>query len=111
MNHPVRVEIRDANDRLCQMRRVCRPAALIVHHAQRVGPFVNLLTNRVDEVRTVMAKQPRCPEDDVPLRVRRCDFAQQFGAAIRREGSRDVVDFVWRMFATVEDEVAGDVHE
>src|SRR3954454_21204448 len=50
--------LREAHDGVCKMRRVGGPAALVVDDAQRIRSFAYLIPNRLDEVRTVYAKQP-----------------------------------------------------
>src|SRR3954467_670558 len=56
--------LRETNDRVGEMRRVGRPSALIVDDAQRIRSFSHLIPNRLDEVRTVYAKQPCGAEDE-----------------------------------------------
>ena len=101
----------EANDRVGQMRRVRRPSALIVDDAQRVRSFANLIADRLDEVRTVHAEEPRRAEDDVLPRDARGLFAEELRAAVRRERRGHIVDFVRRPFRAVEDKVGRDLDE
>src|SRR5438309_12049934 len=75
VSDPPRIELRKSDDGAGEMRRVRRPAALIVDNAQRIGALADLIANRLDEIRTVHAEEPRRADNEVFLRVRRRDLA------------------------------------
>jgi len=111
VNDPAGVELREADDRGREVRRVGRSAALVVDDAERVCPFADLIADRLDEVRAVHAEEPRRPDDQVFLRVRRRLLAEELRTAVGGEGMRRVVDLVRRSLAAVEDEVGRDLDQ
>src|SRR5207248_560622 len=82
MRDAARIELREPDDRVREMRRIRRTSALIVDNAQRVRALANLIANRFDEIRTVHAKEPRCAHDEMFLSVRGCELAEEFRAAV-----------------------------
>jgi len=106
-----RLQRREADDRVGEMRRVRRTSALIVDDAQRTRSFVDLIADGLDEVRAVHAKEPRRAHDQMLLRVRGRELAEQLGAAVGGEGIGRVVDVVRRALLAIEHEVGGDLHQ
>jgi len=106
-----RVVGHDADDRLGQVRRVRRTAALIVHDAQRVRALIDQTLDRFHEIQTVEAEEPRRAEDEVSRRMPRRGLAEQLRAPVRRLRIDRIVDLVGSALRAIEHVVGRDLHQ